>query len=267
MPNLPLICAIGCAAGWVYSRGMNVRLTMRDSFLVLLKEARSEGDLARLRRERDVLARLRMAGVTRILSDELGDDGRDDAFSGSSQRSGEESAAEARSPALAFRFAGRHTLAEFRTAREWEILQIFQECAQVLTKLHARGIAHCAISPDHILLDRFSRPVLCSFGRAAELDASMSLAKADVSSLLATMQSVVSAMPGNDPAWAKRLRGERKRLSQQLLHLLQAAAESRVASAADIAAQLGELAANYGLLPSQLAHTREPTPAEPATTS
>ena len=45
---------------------MNVRLTMRDSFLVLLKEARNEGDLARLRRERDVLARLRIAGITRI---------------------------------------------------------------------------------------------------------------------------------------------------------------------------------------------------------
>ena len=240
---------------------MNVRLTMRDSFLVLLKEARSEGDLARLRRERDVLARLRMAGITRILSDELGDDGRDDALGGNSERADKE-----RAPALAFRFAGRHTLAEFRTAREWEILQIFQECAQVLTKLHARGIAHGAISPDHILLDRFSRPVLCSFGRAAELDASMSLAKADVSSLLATMQSVVSAMPGNDPAWAKRLRGERKRLSHQLLHLLQAAAESRAASAADIAVQLGELAASCGLLSSQLAHTPEPTPAEPATT-
>ena len=251
--------------------GMNVRLTMRDSFLVLLKEARSERDLARLRRERDVLARLRMAGVTRILSDELGDDGRDDALGSNFERTdidlaGKESAAEARFPALAFRFAGRHTLAEFRTAREWEILQIFQECAQVLTKLHARGIAHCAISPDHILLDRFSRPVLCSFGRAADLDASMSLAKADVSSLLATMQSVVSAMPGNDPAWAKRLRGERKRLSHQLLRLIQTAAESRTASAADLAAQLSELAVSYGLSPSQLTHTREPTPAEPATT-
>ena len=30
-----------------------MRLTMRDSFLVLLEEARSEGDLARLRRERE----------------------------------------------------------------------------------------------------------------------------------------------------------------------------------------------------------------------
>ena len=136
----------------------------------------------------------------------------------------------------------------------------------MLTKLHARGIAHCAISPDHILLDRFSRPVLCSFGRAAELDASMSLAKADVSSLLATMLSVVSAMPGNDPAWAKRLRGGRKRLSPQLLRLVQTAAESRTASAADLAAQLSELAVSYGLSPSQLTHTREPTPAEPATT-
>ena len=227
-----------------------MRLTMRDSFLVLLKEARSEGDLARLRRERDVLARLRMAGITRILSDELGDDSRGDA----------------RSPALAFRFVGRHTLATFRTAREWETLEIFQECAQVLTKLHARGIAHCAISPDHILLDRFSRPVLCSFGRAAELDTSMSLAKADVSSLLAAMQSVVSAMPSNDPAWAKRLRGGRKRLSHQLLRLAQTAAESRSASAADLAAQLGELAVSYGLPPNQLARAHEPAPAEPAST-
>ena len=227
-----------------------MRLTMRDSFLVLLKEARSEGDLARLRRERDVLARLRMAGITRILSDELGDDSRGDA----------------RSPALAFRFVGRHTLATFRTAREWETLEIFQECAQVLTKLHARGIAHCAISPDHILLDRFSRPVLCSFGRAAELDTSMSLAKADVSSLLAAMQSVVSAMPSNDPAWAKRLRGGRKRLSHQLLRLVQTAAESRSASADDLAAQLGELAVSYGLPPNQLARAHEPAPAEPAST-
>ena len=227
-----------------------MRLTMRDSFLVLLKEARSEGDLARLRRERDVLARLRMAGITRILSDELGDDSRGDA----------------RSPALAFRFVGRHTLATFRTAREWETLEIFQECAQVLTKLHARGIAHCAISPDHILLDRFSRPVLCSFGRAAELDTSMSLAKADVSSLLTAMQSVLSAMPSNDPAWAKRLRGGRKRLSHQLLRLVQTAAESRSASAADLAAQLGELAVSYGLPPNQLARAHEPAPAEPAST-
>lgn len=233
---------------------------MRDSFLVLLKEARSEGDLVRLRRERDVLARLRIAGVTRILSDELGDDVRDGASRSNSERVDED-----RSPALAFRFVGRHTLASFRTAREWEILQILQECAQVLTKLHARGIAHCAVSPDHILLDRFSRPVLCSFGRAAELDTSMSLAKADVASLLATMQSVISAMPSNDPAWAKRLRGGRKRLSQQLLRLVQTAAESRTASAADLAAQLSELAVSYGLPPNQLARTQEPTPAEPAT--
>ena len=229
---------------------MNVRLTMRDSFLVLLKEARNEGDLARLRRERDVLARLRMAGITRILSDELGDDGRDDA----------------RSPALAFRFVGRHTLATFRTAREWEILEIFQECAQVLTKLHARGIAHCAISPDHILLDRFSRPVLCSFGRASELDTSMSLAKADVASLLATMRSVISAMPSNDPAWAKRLRGGKKRLSYQLLLLVQAAAESRISSTADLVAQLSELAVGYGLSPSRPNQStlEQPIPAEPA---
>ena len=240
---------------------MNVRLTMRDSFLVLLKEARSEGDLARLRRERDVLARLRMAGITRILSDELGDGGQSGDSSNNSER-----ADDARSPALAFRFVGRHTLATFRTAREWETLEIFQECAQVLMKLHARGIAHCAISPDHILLDRFSRPVLCSFGRAAELDTSMSLAKADVSSLLAAMQSVISAMPSNDPAWAKRLRGGRKRLSHQLLRLVQTAAESRSASAADLAAQLGELAVSYGLPPNQLARTHEPISAEPAST-
>ena len=214
---------------------MNVRLTMRDSFLVLLKEARNDGDLARLQRERDVLARLRMAGITRILSDELGEGIRDDA----------------RSPALAFRFVGRQSLAAFRTSREWEILQLFQECSYLLTRLHARGIAHGGISPDHILLDRFSCPVLCSFGRASELDASRSLAKADVASLLAVMQSVLSAMPSNDPAWAKRLRGGKKRLSHQLLLLVQTAAESRTSSAADLVAQLSELAVGYGLPPNR----------------
>ena len=228
-----------------------MRLTMRDSFLVLLKEARNDGDLARLQRERDVLARLRMAGITRILGDELGDGIRDDA----------------RSPALAFRFVGRQNLATFRTSREWEILHLFQECSHLLTRLHARGIAHGGISPDHILLDRFSSPVLCSFGRASELDASRSLAKADVASLLAVMQSVLSAMPSNDPAWAKRLRGGKKRLSHQLLLLVQTAAESRTSSAADLVAQLSELAVGYGLPPNRPDPkspdpTGQPVPAE-----
>lgn len=232
---------------------MNVRLTMRDSFLVLLKEARSEGDLARLRRERDVLARLRMAGITRILSDEL-------------EIETAEAAGGKPAPALAFRFVGRQNLATFRTAREREILLLFRECAHLLTRLHARGIAHGGISPDHILLDRFSSPVLCSFGRASELDASRSLAKADVASLLAVMQSVLSAMPGNDPAWARRLRGDKKRLSHQLSLLVQAAAESRTSSAADLAAQLSELAVGYGLSPSRLGLSTpdQPIPAEPA---
>ncbi len=225
---------------------MNVRLTMRDSFLVLLKEARNDGDLARLRRERDILTRLRMAGVTTILSDEL-DPG--------------DSSTKKQAPALAFRFVGRHNLATFRTPREWEILQLFQECAHLLTCLHARGIAHGAISPDHILLDRFSHPVLCSFGRASELDASRSLAKADVASLLAVMLSTVSAMPSNDPAWAKRLRGGKKRLSHQLLQLLQTAAESRISSPADLTAQLSELSVSYGVFPSLT--NEQPIPADP----
>ena len=213
-----------------------MRLTMRDSFLVLLKEARNDGDLARLRRERDVLARLRMTGITRILSDELDADASEDSKT---------------APALAFRFVGRQSLATFRTAREQENLQLFQECAHLLARLHARGIAHGGISPDHILLDRFSHPVLCSFGRASELDASRSLAKADAASLLAVMQSVLFAAPSNDPAWARRLRGGKNRLSLQLLQLVQTAAESRTSSAADLAARLSELAVNYGLPPNR----------------
>ena len=223
--------------------------------MVVLKEARSEGDLARLRRERDVLARLRMAGVTRILSDEL-------------ETEAAEAARGEAAPALAFRFVGRHSLATFRTAREQEILLLFLECAHLLTRLHARGVAHGGISSDHILLDRFSSPVLCSFGRASELDASRSLAKADVASLLAVMQSALSAMSSNDPAWARRLRGGTKRLSHQLLLLVQTAAESRTSSAADLASQLSELAVGYGLSPSGpgLSTPGQPIPAEPATT-
>lgn len=217
---------------------MKVRLTTRDSFLVLLKEARNDGDLARLQREREVLSRLRMAGITRILSDEL----------------------ETEVPALAFHFVGHHSFATFRTPRERDILQLFQECAHLLTRLHARGIAHGGISLDHFLLDRFSHPVLCSFSRASELDATRSLAKADVASLLAVMQSVLAAAPSSDPAWAKRLRGGKQRLSHQLLLVVRAASESRISSAADLAAQLSELAISYGLSPSSTEQLRPASP-------
>jgi hypothetical protein len=40
--------------------------------------------------------------------------------------------------------------------------------ATILADLHARGWAHGSVGPDHILLDRRGRPVLCGFGSAMQ---------------------------------------------------------------------------------------------------
>lgn len=59
-----------------------------------------------------------------------------------------------------------HTVAEQMPATVRACLDFVAAIAEIVADLHALGVAHCAIRPDHVLVAPHGQPVLCGFGEA-----------------------------------------------------------------------------------------------------
>lgn len=118
-----------------------VRTEEAGDGLVVVKEARSDGDVARLTREASMLARCRHPGVV----DLLGVDER----------------------AIRLRHAGT-ALGRLGPFPADQAAAIVCAVADVIHALHRLGVVHGDIEPAHVLLDERGRPRLCGFGQATD---------------------------------------------------------------------------------------------------
>lgn len=156
-----------------------VRTEAADDGLVVVKEARSDGDVARLTREAAVLARCRHPGVIDLLG------------------------VEAR--AIRLRHAGT-ALARLGPFPLDQAAGIVCAVADVVDALHRLGVVHGDLEAAHVLLDERGRPRLCGFGQATErTDAG---AADDVAAIGRLLGSLLRA--GGDLAWANPPAGVRR---------------------------------------------------------
>jgi len=161
-----------------------VRTEEADGGLVVVKEARSDGDVARLSREAAYLARCRHPGVVDLLD------------------VGERS--------LTLRHAGT-ALARLGPFPTDQVAGIVCAVADVVEALHRLGVVHADLDPAHVLLDDRGRPRLCGFGQATErTDDGAADDVAALGRLLATL-----LRGGADLAWARPPGGVRRRAVQR----------------------------------------------------
>jgi tRNA A-37 threonylcarbamoyl transferase component Bud32 len=161
-----------------------VRTEEADDGLVVVKEARSDGDVARLTREAAMLARCRHPGVVELL--------------GVDERS------------IRLRHAGT-ALARLGPFPLDHAAGIICAVADVVHALHRIGVVHGDLEAAHVLLDDRGRPRLCGFGMAAErTDDGAADDVAAVGRLLAGL-----LRSGADLAWADPPGGVRRAARQR----------------------------------------------------
>jgi tRNA A-37 threonylcarbamoyl transferase component Bud32 len=149
-----------------------VRTEEADDGLVVVKEARSDGDVVRLTHEAAMLARCRHPGVV----DLLGVDER----------------------AIRLRHAGT-ALSRLGPFPADHAAGIVCAVADVVNALHRLGVVHGDIEAAHVLLDERGRPRLCGFGQATErTDDGAADDVAAIGRLLGTLLRA-----GGDLAWAR----------------------------------------------------------------
>lgn len=161
-----------------------VRTEEADGGLVVVKEARSDGDVARLTQEARALARCRHPGVVELLA------------------VGERS--------LTLRHAGT-ALARLGPFPTDQVAGIVCAVADVVQALHRLGVVHGDLDAGHVLLDDRGRPRLCGFGRVA--DHTPEGAADDVAALgrlLARLLEGSAELP-----WARPPSGVRRRAEQR----------------------------------------------------
>lgn len=215
---------------------MLITYETRGNFGVVKKRATSAQEVQRLGREFHLLRHFKTDGVTKLHQPEVEPEFMSQMLRGAEPTEGE----------LVLRFAGQRTLETFASPRDWEWLFVLWSCAQLLHRLHEQSVFHGAIVPSHIVLDSRKQPTLCSLGRAITFDDSGVLAQGDVSSFLKSARQVLGGVPSHDPGWAKDMRGGRPRVLHELKSLITSLAETRHATAAGVASQLGQLAQNLG---------------------
>jgi tRNA A-37 threonylcarbamoyl transferase component Bud32 len=155
-----------------------VRTEEADDGLVVIKEARSDGDVARLTREAAMLARCRHPGVV----DLLGVDDR----------------------SLRLRHAGT-ALGRLGPFPADQAAGIVCAVADVVHALHRLGVVHGDLEAAHVLLDDRGRPRLCGFGQAS--DRTDDGAADDVAAIGRLLGSLLKA--GGDLPWARPFGGVR----------------------------------------------------------
>jgi len=161
-----------------------VRTEELDGGLVVVKEARSDGDVARLTQEARALARCRHPGVVELLS------------------VGERS--------LTLRHAGT-ALARLGPFPTDQVAGIVCAVADVVQALHRLGVVHADLDATHVLLDDRGRPRLCGFGRAA--DHTPEGAADDVAALGRLLGRLLEG--GAELPWARPPGGVRRRAEQR----------------------------------------------------
>lgn len=149
-----------------------VRTEEAGDGLVVIKEARSDGDVARLTQEAAVLARCRHPGVVDLL--------------GVEER------------AIRLRHAGT-ALGRLGPFPADQAAGIVCAVADVVHALHRLGVVHGDIEAAHVLLDERGRPRLCGFGQAA--DRTEDAAADDVAAIGRLLASLLRA--GGDLPWAR----------------------------------------------------------------
>lgn len=167
-----------------------VRTEEAGDGLVVIKEARSDGDVARLTREAAMLARCRHPGVVDLL--------------GVEERS------------IRLRHAGT-ALGRLGPFPADQAAGIVCAVADVVHALHRLGVVHGDIEAAHVLLDERGRPRLCGFGQASDLtDEAAADDVAAIGRLLAGLLRTGGDLPWSRPPGgvrgAGRLRQARKEL-------------------------------------------------------
>lgn len=161
-----------------------VRTEEADGGLVVVKEARSDGDVARLSREAAMLARGRHPGVVDLVRvDER---------------------------AIRLRHAGT-ALARLGPFPVDQAAGIVCAVADVVHALHRLGVVHGDVEPGHVLLDERGRPRLCGFGQAH--DHTSEGAADDVAAVGRLLSGLLKA--GGDLPWAHPPAGFRRRSRQR----------------------------------------------------
>lgn len=167
-----------------------VRTEEADDGLVVVKEARSDGDVARLTREAAVLARCRHPGVV----DLLGVDER----------------------AIRLRHAGT-ALARLGPFPLDQAAAIVCAVADVVDAIHRIGVTHGDIEAAHVLLDDRGRPRLCGFGMADERTEERAADDvAAIGRLLAGLLRSGAALPWANPPAGVRRAGRRRQARKDL---------------------------------------------------
>lgn len=161
-----------------------VRTEEADGGLVVIKEARSDGDVARLTREASFLARSRHPGVVELV--EVG------------ERS------------LTLRHAGT-ALARLGPFPTDQVAGIVCAVGDVVQALHRLGVVHGDLDAGHVLLDDRGRPRLCGFGLAEERTPDG--AADDVAALGRLLASLLRTSA--DLAWARPPGGLRRGAAQR----------------------------------------------------
>lgn len=120
---------------------ISVRTEEVDGELVVVKEARTDGDVARLSREATMLTRGRHPGVVELLAVE--------------------------DRAIRLRHGGT-SLSRLGVLPLDQAAGLLSAVADIVHALHRQGVAHGDLDAEHVLVDQRGRPRLCGFGLAAE---------------------------------------------------------------------------------------------------
>ncbi len=144
---------------------------------VVLKRAGSEVEAARLRREADLLEAATHPGLVELLSI---DDGPE--------------------TVLRTLAVDGPSLAEAAALGVDEVAGVVAATASTVADLHALGIVHGAVSPDHVLLVGDGRPVLCSLGHGGLVgEPGVADPAGDVAALGALIEALLARGAGSEP--------------------------------------------------------------------
>ncbi len=142
-----------------------------DGRTVVVKRARTVSDVERLVAEAQWLGTIAHPGVV-----ELVDFASEDVDG-------------AQVVELTTAFAGSVTLADLSPAGAGSGAAVVAAVAAIVADLHAGGVAHGALSRDHVIVGKTGQPILCSFGAASE--ATAETIRADVEAMAELLAEVV----------------------------------------------------------------------------
>ena len=178
-----------------------VRTEEAGDGLVVVKEARSDGDVARLTREASMLARCRHPGVVDLL--------------GVEER------------AIRLRHAGT-ALGRLGPFPADQAAGIACAVADVVHALHRLGVVHGDIEPAHVLLDERGRPRLCGFGQASDrTDDGAADDVAAIGRLLAGLLRTGGQLPWARPPGGVRGAGRQRQARKELEAIVAQATRER----------------------------------------